>query len=1035
MNTTRTGYAQRQPPASSLRTTTNDYDHHGAQDDEILVHLNTQFEGVDGDQEGRQWDSGTQNAVRRAITKRSSRSYSARMSRQKSRKRDIFGRQAKPGITIDTSFARHRGNQPHQVFPQDELRSGGSIRKQSWFSAGRSSTRNKGLGITKGTPQPGNTHRAKPSVDQSDLLTAISMTPGSNTWQEISPWDRRIPIGISVPTDSVSDFSSFHGVRARSGSDATLVTPNIVVTPAEAMKSVWSPDTPFTESDYTPSIYSRYTFGAHSTDPSAPPVPALPAGMAGASGIQVMPRSQGEAPGSPTHNRNDTLDSNGTAFEEDDDVKRNQRIMSTGTVFEEDETPLRERALEAPIVIDTSLVPTPRRSQGWWNVITTPFVATPNSAVFPPTRLGEQDTPAVPSVPAGYGIMREPPSASANSHVAIFDSTPRIPSPAPGNTTTTSVAHNTVAINALTSQTQQTYRAPGRDLTSPMSVMSASPVIGTAAIGTVIMPRQVEEQPRTININIELQDRRANANAQMTYANANSLSVGQHSNTSAPAAQSNNTTAAVSRANGSPQNLPVFAPPPSHAAKGSHFSYDNMSRSSSPVSTPDMKGKKQKKHRKVCDIMALLPFGKPKQQQQSEEKKKKKKKGLCFWGCCCCLSFLVLLAILIPLTVVLTRRHNDTPTVITPGSSDTQPDQSGNSGWLSLPNYPAIPTGISTIAQPEAVKEESGCVAPTTLWSCALPKELQDSAKPNKPDQPNFRIEITYNNGTKATSTKRAANPVSAGAFIRSLLRIRALPSPSPAPPSDADMNFIGKTTDGNAAPFDGEDTPLFITFQDTKKTASKIKRADPNDPTNITAVIPPPMLDSDGTAAPANLLPLPSAQPLRLYNRGSDNEHYGFYTYFDRSIFLKQINGTNRGGNPVDVDGGSPKSAASLRCTFSETRFLVQIWTRSKTSKPLLQSSAQTGPDSAKRPGTFPYPVTVTLDRHGGNPAKKNLYCYQMESDGTIQNKDSKKSFQFEDRAFGGNLVNGTQGKTSVTGPIDGGTGGCRCQWQNWLN
>jgi hypothetical protein len=78
---------------------------------------------------------------------------------------------------------------------------------------------------------------------------------------------------------------------------------------------------------------------------------------------------------------------------------------------------------------------------------------------------------------------------------------------------------------------------------------------------------------------------------------------------------------------------------------------------------------------------------------------------------------------------------------------------------------------------------------------------------------------------------------------------------------------------------------------------------------------------------------------------------------------------------------------------------------------------------------------VTVTLDRHGGNPAKKNLYCYQMESDGTIQNKDSKKSFQFEDRAFGGNLVNGTQGKTSVTGPIDGGTGGCRCQWQNWLN
>lgn len=1010
MNTTRSGRAQ--PHAAQ-----NDYEHHGTHDEDILVHLNTQFDDEHGSQESRQWDSGTQQAVRRAITKRSSKSYSARMSRQKSRKRDMFARQGKPGITVDTSFARHRGTQPHQVFPQDEMRSGGSIRKQSWFSAGRTSTRNKGLGITKGTPQPGQTHRAKPSVDGSDMLTAISMTPGSNTWNEISPWDRRIPIGISVPTDSVSDFSSFNGARLRSGSDATLVTPNIVITPAEAMKSVWSPDTPFTESDYTPSTYSRYTFNAHSTDPSAPPVPALPAGMTSATGIQVMPRPTGDAAIAPNHNRNDTLDSNGTAFEEDDDHKRNQRIMSTGTVFEEDETPLRERALDAPIAVDTSLVPTPRRSQGWWNYITTPFVTTPNTAVFPPTGREEEITPIVPSVPAGYGIRRE--VSPANSHAAIFDSTPRLPNTTSNDTSATLMPQNTTVNNSVVVDQNQTTKS-----TSDRSVPSPA---------KVLMPLQIEEQPRTININIELQDRRANTGAQTAYGNANSLPVGHYSHTSAPATQASNTTAPISRSNGSPQNLPVFAPPPSHAVKSSHFSYDNVSRASSPASTHELKGKKQKKHRKVFDMMSFLPFGKRKQQKKNEEKKKKKK-GWCFWGCCCCLTFLVLIAILIPLTVVLTRRRDVAPTV-TPGSPGAQPDQPGNSGWLNLPNYPPIPTGISTIAQPEAVKEESGCVAPTTLWSCALPKELQESVKPNKPDQPNFRIQITYDNGTKASPTKRAANPVSAGAFIRSLLKIRVLPSPSPAPPSDADMSFLGQTTDGNAAPFDGEDTPLFISFQDSKRSASKLKRANANDPTNITAVIPPPMLDSDGTAAPANLVPLPSAQPLRLYNRGADNEHYGFYTYFDRSIFLKQINGTNRGGNPADVDGGSAKSAASLRCTFSETRFLVQIWTRSKTSKPLLQGSAQSGPDSTKRPGTFPYPVTVTLDRHGGNPAKKNLYCYQMESDGTIQNKDSKKSFQFEDRAFGGNLVNGTQGKASVTGPIDGGTGGCRCQWQNWLS
>jgi hypothetical protein len=346
-----------------------------------------------------------------------------------------------------------------------------------------------------------------------------------------------------------------------------------------------------------------------------------------------------------------------------------------------------------------------------------------------------------------------------------------------------------------------------------------------------------------------------------------------------------------------------------------------------------------------------------------------------------------------------------------------------------------------TIAQPEAVEEESGCVAPTTLWSCALPKELQQSVAPNKPDQPNFKVEITFENGSsaelpKSQRVKRAMNPVSAGAFVRSLLHARAAASPSPAPPSTTDMSFLGQTTDGNSAPFEGEDTGLFISIQDPTVSVSRMtKRADASDPTNITAVIPPPMLASDGTAAPANLLPFPSAQPLRLYNRGKDDEHYGFYNYFDRSIFLKQINGTNRGGNPADVDGGSTKDAAKLRCTYSQTRFLVQIWTRSKASKTLLQRSTSDNSNVFKRPGTFPYPVTVTIDRHGGDPAKKNLYCYEMEDDGSIEDEESKKSFQFEDRGFGGNLVKGTQGQGSVSGPIDGGTGGCRCQWQNWLS
>jgi hypothetical protein len=786
-------------------------------------------------------------------------------------------------------------------------------------------------------------------------------------------------------------------------------------------------------------------------DHNVPPVPALPTGYIG-SGTQINNKS---APDSPTHNRNDTLESNETAFEEYDDAQRKGRVMSSDTFFEEDETPLRERTVETSLVVDTSLLPTPRRSQGWWNVITTPFIATPLTATWPKFADNVPKTPDVPTVPAQYSSSKDA-SSSLPSHnwtateknpytegTPSLKSAPSAVAPVPVNEHATyrytpeEVATNEAPLDASHSTVvqpryQQTAPTPDRNVTSPMSAMSSTPVVSTAAMATVLMPRQVEDVSRPININIELQDRRPDVNVQLL--DTNSQPAMQQSHTSWPAQRLQGVGSIASISNSPSPNLPKFAPPPTFAQKASHFSYDNGSRSSSPGSTPDLK--RQKKRRKVFDMKALLPCMKRKQQEKPKEKEKKKR-GCFFWCCGCCLILVVLLAVLIPIVVVFSRKKGDTTTT-TPITS--QPDGapgSSTSDWLNLTNYPPIPTGILTIAQPEAVEEESGCVAPTTLWSCALPKELQDSVKPNKPDQPNMKIEITFDNSSATTTSKaRAANAVSVGAFVRSrFLAARSTPSPSPAPPSDEDMVFLGKTTDGNSAPFDGESTPLFVSFHDPAAPASRLaKRAD-SDPTNITASIPAPMLNADGTAAAANLLPFPSAQPLRLYNRGKDDEHYGFYSYYDRSIFLKQINGTNRGGNPADTDGGSTEEAASLRCTFSQTRFLVQIWTRSQSSKPLLQSSTQSGSSDTRRPGTFPYPVTVTIDRHGGNAAKKNLYCYQMERDGTIKNDASKRSFQFEDRAFGGNLVNGTQGRLDVSGPIDGGSGGCSCKYQNWLD
>ncbi|MCJ1433027.1 hypothetical protein MMC27_002386 [Xylographa pallens] len=456
-----------------------------------------------------------------------------------------------------------------------------------------------------------------------------------------------------------------------------------------------------------------------------------------------------------------------------------------------------------------------------------------------------------------------------------------------------------------------------------------------------------------------------------------------------------------------------------------------------------------------------------------DERKKKKKKRKCLF-LLIFLSLLAMIALVLGLAIGLTRQHSDMPV---------------QSSWLNLTGYPPIPTGIATIAQPDTVVEDSGCVQPSTMWSCALPKEQQASITPNAPDQPNFRVEIRFDNSSTSANTtvssrkvrrseKRSGNAFAAGFSFRShLIRIRdtfadGLFEPNPSPPSDEDQIFLGNTTDNITTPFDGEYTPFFMSFLPTTPISSKLRKrqsgsSNTTDPfPNITQAIPPPELNSDGTAAAANLLPFPVSQPIRLYNRGLPTEHYGFYTYFDRAIFLKStalVNSSTPESGPVpdDGNGGSEENAATVRCTWAQTRFLVQIWTNQQSSSTLLPSSntstpaasstsgaapSQSGNASASsandfsRPGSFPYPVSITLDRHGGDINSKMIYCYGMDDSEHIISDE--KNFVLEDRGFGGTLVNPAQGvfgNVNVTfaqggpGGIDGGTGGCSCQWRNW--
>ena len=401
------------------------------------------------------------------------------------------------------------------------------------------------------------------------------------------------------------------------------------------------------------------------------------------------------------------------------------------------------------------------------------------------------------------------------------------------------------------------------------------------------------------------------------------------------------------------------------------------------------------------------------------------------------------------------------------------------SQWLNLTGYPPIPTGISTIARPDVIKQQSKCVAPSTVWSCALPKENQFEVAPNSPDQPNFRFQITFRNGSVPANMTvpvqnrmkrslqhldgRANDPFTNDLFI-----------PNPSPPSRADQIFMGNTTDNVTQPFEGEQTPFFITFVPVfPVNPSNLTSSASNSPTSTLGrrqttnssndIIPDPDTLDDGSAAPANLLPTdpaPTSQPIRLYNRGQADEHYGFYMYYDKAIFLHStapLNTSeladNGGIDSQDENGGSTRDQSRLRCTFSQTRFLVRMWTNSAFGATLLPPIVDNGINTTKpedrnsatdfsRPGSFPYPTTISIDRHGGNINKKAVYCYGVDALQVIQN--DVKTIVGEFRSAEGTiinpapaLVNGTvSGDDSFdqeAGGIDGGTGGCECVWQNW--
>ncbi|KAK3994987.1 hypothetical protein QBC44DRAFT_390739 [Cladorrhinum sp. PSN332] len=418
------------------------------------------------------------------------------------------------------------------------------------------------------------------------------------------------------------------------------------------------------------------------------------------------------------------------------------------------------------------------------------------------------------------------------------------------------------------------------------------------------------------------------------------------------------------------------------------------------------------------------------------------------------------------------------------------------SRFVNLTDFPLMPTGISTVVGPES-DATATCVNPPTLWSCSLPKEQADSVKPFAGSQPSFVFHIQFDNDTRrlwdvppgetpkptptspgsttssaastasstsrptstsnstaptATSSPRALSVRSGGMSFRDFVhrlvgRQNTGPSssgftPVPSPPTFAEMFFLGNTTDGVVSNDKaGEPTPFYITMLQSVDDTTEpnalngrdlFPRQNNGGGANISNLLPPPELNADRTGAPARLLPFAKQQPVRLYDRGLPTERYSFYTYYNKTIYVQSVDPLRTGGDtrPVaaDQNGGSLRSEAKFVVTWLQARYKVEIWTR-KSNNTRLVGGFQ-GADSnnnSTQPGTFPFPITITLDTHGGGePRAKFAFLRRVDERQRILLDDGK--FVPNNLNTTGDLVNPGGSFNPSFGGFDGGKGGCKC-------
>lgn len=1028
------------------------------------------------------------------------------------------------GITVDTSFSRHRAPPPLLVYSKSLQQKNceddhsphtnfdnvdGSVRfvaKPVVRTVKRSQTHRKPMWWPRRASKDA-AHHGRPDVAEEPLTAddVVTTNKTPETSKDLTSGDRSVTIGLDILSLNPIPAPTADRVTFRMRNDNEAVQ---IVEPSEdiadrSSRSVKKLHPPPYRPRPASSVYSQ-TYSAKPPATIQPPeLPALPSQY----------RQQAATYFGRTEPAISESSSIETAFE-DEDTTGGLSDGNAGTTLEKDVSPSPEleRSPEASGISVESYVSTPRRSKGWWNFIKSPF-----TPVFPPNvrrktfisptsgELADNDLTPEQHMLRSLDTPTASPVAQEGSHLGASRSLSHITQSVPNSGFARSTESCRNATNAMTPSafapstkvrgslkrpTQPRQRdSPSRatqavlsgeplshpsDNTTPKKQVSPIrspsiskiPLIVDRIMGSNRIPRHATagEDPSAVPpcqivncqpILMENKDTGSKSIVKLTVDEGSSSRSDQTYSTPfigiaavghmrafravrANSVEIRNPCTMESSGGKQPLNIPMT--PPYHVSQcnsnGTNWDVarrreENMYRFAARDdrrTQPAGHGSSSEHHPWSSCLGRRTYFG-----EKSSTTPKKRP-----WMLVACGGAVFVVVLIVVLVVTVPRKQKDMP---------------AQSAWLNLTEYPAIPTGISTVAQPVNLVARSHCVQPSTMWSCALPKEDNLSVAPNKPNEPNFRFEIRFRNDTDIDSSMTERAPLPTRNLFSDMLY-----DSSPLPPSKEDQAFLGNVTDNITFPYDGERTPFFITLLPTtmRNNPTLGRRDEIGNIINetfpsLTAEIPKPRTLSNGDATPANLLPLLSAQPLRLYNRNQDTEHYGFYNYVDRSIFLNSVRPLNApdvdfGKEPEDLHGGTALREASAKCTWAQTRLKIAIWTRAGASKQLLprpfantSGSSNFSATDFTRPGSFPYPVTVTLDRHGGAVEKKGIYCYGMK-EGKVLIEDRK--WHLEDRAAGGYSINPAEGPwgnvTVGSGGdwdgIDGGTGGCECSWGNWV-